>query len=182
MENQERCRPAVIREDNRVPSGFEIIQIPLQLFGGPANAGRAHDGAHAVRDHQAVHGVAHLLAILALDAARHAARAGIVRHQHQESAGETDECREGRAFVAAFLFFHLNDQLLAFLQKVLDVEPGAIRRLRAEVLLGDFFERQKAMALCAVLDECRFETGLYAGNPAFIDIGFFLFPRRDFNR
>jgi hypothetical protein len=71
---------------------------------------------------------------------------------------------------------------LSFLQEVFDVEPGAVRRLRAEVLLGDLFERQKAMALRAVLDECRFETGLYAGNPAFIDIGFFLFPRRDLNR
>ena len=32
------------------------------------------------------------------------------------------------------------------------------------------------MALRAVFDERRFETRLYAGDPAFIDIGFFLFP------
>ena len=54
--------------------------------------------------------------------------------------------------------------------------------LRAEVFLGDFFQRQEAMALRAIFDESRFETRLYAGNPAFIDIGFFLFPRRDLNR
>ena len=48
--------------------------------------------------------------------------------------------------------------------------------------LGNFLERQKAVALCAVLHECRLETRLYAGNSAFINIGFFLFPGRDLNR
>jgi hypothetical protein len=38
------------------------------------------------------------------------------------------------------------------------------------------FKRQEAMALRAVFDERRFETGLDAGYSAFIDIGFFLFP------
>jgi len=56
----------------------------------------------------------------------------------------------------------LNNDLLPFLQQVLDIEPAAVRRLCAEVLLGDFFERQEAMALRAVFDECRFETRLYA--------------------
>ncbi len=182
LKNQERRRSAVIGGDDGVPGGLEVVQIPLQFFGGAADAGGAHDCAHAVGDQQAVHGVAHLLAILALDAARHAARARIVRHQHQESAGETDEGRERRAFVAALLFFDLNDQLLAFLQKILDVQPAAVGGLRAEVFLGDFLQRQEAMALRAIFDERRFETRLYAGNSAFINIGFFLFPGRDLNR
>jgi len=108
--------------------------------------------------------------------------ARIVRHQHQEPAGQTDEGRESRAFVAAFLLFDLNDQFLAFLQKVLDIEAAAVRRLRPEVFFGDFLQRQEAMALRAIFDERRFETRLDAGNSAFIDIGFFLFPRRDLNR
>ena len=182
LENQERRGPAVIREDNGVPRSFEIVQIPLQFFRRSPDTGRAHDGPHAVGDHQAVHGVAHLLAILALDAPRYAARARIVRHQHQEPACQTDEGRESRAFVAAFLLFDLDDQFLAFLQKVLDIEAAAVRRLRPEVFFGDFLQRQEAMALRAIFDERRFETGLYAGNSAFIDIGFFLFPRRDLNR
>jgi hypothetical protein len=56
------------------------------------------------------------------------------------------------------------------------------RGLRAEVLLGDFLQRQEAVALRAVFDERRFETRLDAGDSAFIDIGFFLFPGRDLNR
>ena len=182
LKNQKRRGPAIIGRDDGVPRGFEIVQIPLQFLGGAANPGGAHDGAHAVGNDQAVHGVAHLLAILALDAARHAAGARIVRHQHQEAAGETDESGERGAFVAAFLFFNLDDQFLAFLQKVLDVEPAAVRRLRSEVFLGDFLQRQEAMALRAIFDERRFEAGLYAGDSAFIDVGFFLFPGRDLNR
>jgi hypothetical protein len=57
--------------------------------------------------------------------------------------------------------------------------PG---RAAAEVFLGDFLERQEAVALRAVFDERRFETRLYAGDSALIDIGFFLFPGRDLNR
>jgi hypothetical protein len=176
LKNQERRRPAVIRGHNRVPRGLEIVQIPLQLFGASADAGRAHDGAHAVGDLQVVHGLAHLIAILAFDAARHAARTRVVRHQHQESSGQTDVGGERRAFVAALLLFNLNDQLLAFPEQILDVLLALGGCLGAEVLPRDLFQRQKAMALRAVFDECRFETGLYAGDPAFIDIGFFLFP------
>ena len=38
------------------------------------------------------------------------------------------------------------------------------------------------MPLRAVFDERRFETRLYASDPAFIDVGFFLFPGRDLDR
>jgi len=176
LENQERRRPAVVGGNDGVPGGFEVVQIPLQFFGAAPYTGGAHDRAHAVGNHQSIHGIAHLLAILALDAARYAAGARIVRHQYQETAGEADEGRKGRAFVAALFFFDLDDQFLPFLQQVLDIEPPAIRGLRPEVLLGDFFERQEAMALRAVLDECRFETGLNPGYSAFIYIGFFFVP------
>jgi len=62
-----------------------------------------------------------------------------LRLSGQEPAGKADESGESRAFVAAFFFLHLNDDLLPFLQLILDVETRAIRRLRAEVLLRDFF-------------------------------------------
>ena len=48
--------------------------------------------------------------------------------------------------------------------------------LLAEVFLGDFLQRQEAVALRAVIDEAGFERGLDAGDSAFIDVGFFLFP------
>jgi hypothetical protein len=84
--------------------------------------------------------------------------------------------RQGGALGAALLFFNLHDQLLAFLQEILDVQPAAGRGLRAEVFLRDLFQGQEAVALRAVFYEGRFETRLYAGNSPFIDIGFFLFP------
>ncbi len=176
LEDEEGCRATVIRRDDGIPRRFQIVQIPLQLFGGSTDPGGAHDGAHAVGNLQRIHGLAHLVAVLALDAPRHAARPRVVRHEHQKAPGETDERGERSTLVAAFFFFDLHDQLLAFLQKVLDVEPAAGRRLRPEVFLGDLFQRQEAMPLRAVFDECGFETGLDAGYPAFIDIGFFLFP------
>ena len=182
LENQERRGAAVVRLDDRIPSGLEIIEIPLQFFRRAPDAGGAHDRAHAVGDLQTVHGLAHLIAVFALDAARDAARAGIVRHQHQKTAGQTDEGGERGALVAALLLFDLHDELLAFLQKILDVEPAAGGGLGTEIFLGDFLQRQKAVALRAIFDERRFEARLYAGDPAFIDIGFFLFPGRDLNR
>ena len=76
----------------------------------------------------------------------------------------------------AFLFLHLNDQLLAFLEQFLDVQAPTGPRRSAEVFLRDLFQRQETVALRTVFDECRFETRLDAGYPAFIDVGFFLFP------
>ena len=76
---------------------------------------------------QPVHGLAHLIAILAFDAARHAAGARVVRHQHQEASGQADEGGERRALVAALLLLDLDDELLALLQQILDVEPSARR-------------------------------------------------------
>ncbi len=125
LENQERRGPAVVGRDDRVPGGLEIVQIPLQFFGRAADAGGAHDGAHAVGNLQAVHRFAHLIAIFAFDAARYAAGARIVRHEHQEASGEADEGGERGALVAALLLLDLHDELLAFLQQVLDVEPAA---------------------------------------------------------
>ena len=48
----------------------------------------------------------------------------------------------------------------------------------AEVLLGDFLQRQETVALRAVVDEARFERGLDARDPGLIDVGFFLFAGR----
>ena len=91
--------------------------------------------------------------------------------------GEADEGGERGALGAALLLLDLDDEFLAFGEQLADVHPAALRLL-AEVLLGDFLQRQEAVALRAVVDEAGFERGLDAGDPAFVDVGFFLFAGR----
>ena len=123
--DQERGAAALGRLRDRIPLGLEIVEVPLQLFGRAADAGGAHDRAHAVGHVELAHDFAHLVAVLALDAARYAAGARVVRHQHQETAGQADERGQRRALVAALLLFHLHQQFLAFGQQLADVEPAA---------------------------------------------------------
>ncbi len=160
-----------------VPLQLQVVQVPLQLLDAAADACGAHDGAHAVGDLQLRHDLAHLVAVLALDAARDPAGARTVGHQHQEAPGEADEGGKGCALGAALLLLDLHQQLLALGEQVAD---GAARPLAegAEVLLGDFLQRQEAVALGAVIDEARLERGLDARDPGFIDVGFFLFAGR----
>ena len=182
LEDQEGSGAPVVGGHDGVPGRFQVVQIPLQLFGGAADPGRAHDGSHAVRDLQCAHRLAHLVAVLALDPPRYAARARVVGHEHEEAARQTDERREGGALVAPLLLFDLHDQFLSFLEQILDVHAAAVRRLGPEVFFGYFLQRQEAMALRAVFDERRFEAGFYAGDPTLVDVGFLLFPGRDLNR
>ncbi len=113
---------------DRVPELHEVIHVPLQLFGGAADARGAGDDAHALRHVEAVDGVAQLVALLAFDAARDAAAARIVRHQDEIASRERDVGGEGCALVAALVLVDLDDQLLAFLELVLD--PRACRDRR----------------------------------------------------
>jgi hypothetical protein len=87
-----------------------------------------------------------------------------------------------RAAPLLLLLLDLDDQLLAFLEQILDVLPALGRYLRAEVLLRDLLQRQEAVALSAIFDERSLETRLYPGDAAFINVGFFLFPGGDLNR
>jgi hypothetical protein len=64
------------------------------------------------------------LRVLALDAARNAAAARVVRHQHQVAAGQRDEGGQGGALVAALVLVDLDDQFLAFLERFLDAWRG----------------------------------------------------------
>ena len=123
--DQERSRAPFGSLRNSIPNLFQIVEVPLQLFGRAANAGCANDRAHAVWDLNLVERFAKLFAIFAFDPARYAARACVVRHQHQEATGETDECGQRGAFVAAFFFFDLNDHLLTFVEELANVEASA---------------------------------------------------------
>ena len=50
-----------------------------------------------------------------------------------------------------------------------------------EERLGDFLQRQEAVAVGAVVDERSLEAGFDAGDAALVDVGFLGFARRDFD-
>ena len=152
----------------------QVVQVPLQLLGGAADAGGPRDDAHAFGHHQLPHGLAQFLAILAFDPARNAAAARIVRHQHQVAASQRDEGRQRGALVATLFLLDLDDQLLAFVQGVLDARVADVDAVLEE-RASDFLERQEAMPLFAVIDEAGFERRLDAGNDTLVDVALALF-------
>ena len=180
--DQERRGPLAGRRDNRVPVGAQVVEVPLQFLGTAADARGTHDRAHAIGHVQQVERILGRVAFLALDAARDAAGAWIVRHQHEETACEADEGRQRSALVAALLFLHLDQEFLALLEDVADVEARAGCRLEPEIFPRDFLERQESLALGAVFDEGRFEARLDARDARLVDIAFLLFPGRYLDR
>src|SRR4029079_6959468 len=143
--------------------------------GGAPDRRGAGDDAHAVGELELVERVAQLVAVLALDAARDAAAPGGVRHQDQVAARQADEGGEGGALGAALVLLDLDDQLLAFAQRVLDAGAAGVDAF-LEVAAVVFLERQEAVALFTVIDEGRFEAGIDAGDDAFVDVALALFP------
>src|SRR5207248_2456155 len=107
------------------------------------------------------------------DAARYAAAARIVRHQDEIAAGERDVGGEADALAAVLVLVDLDEELLAFFQCIL--RPPAAFAVALEIVAGDFLERQKTVAVGAVIDEAGFETGLDAGDDGFIDVALALF-------
>jgi hypothetical protein len=81
----------------------------------------------------------------------------------------------------ARLILDLDQQLLAFADKFADIHAPALR-LALEIFLGNFLERQKAVAQRTVVDEAGFERLLDARNARLVDVGFLLFPGRDLYR
>ena len=133
---------------------------------------------HALRVLELVEVLLQLLAVLALDAARDAAAARVVRHQHQVAAGQRDEGRQRRALVAALFLLDLDQQLLAFPDRVLDARAADVDAF-AEVVARDFLERQEAVAVLAVVDEAGFERRLDAGHDGLVDVALALFAAFD---
>ncbi len=163
---------------DRTPQLHQVVQVPLQLFGGAADAGGPRDDAHAVGHVELRDRVAQLVAVLALDAARDAAAARVVGHQHEVAAGERDVGRERGALVAALVLVDLDDQLHAFADLVLDATAAAFAVLvvaalaaALQELAGDLLERQEAVAVGAVVDEAGLERLLDARHDGLVDVG-----------
>ena len=118
--------------------------------------------------------------VVALDAAADAAAARVVRHQHDVAAGQRDEGGQRRALVAALFLLDLDQQFLAFPDRVADAGLGD-RHALGEVALGDFLERQEAVAVFAVVDEAGFERRLDPRHHRLVDVALALFAPFDFD-
>src|SRR6185437_7382247 len=164
---------------NGLPQLQQVVEVPLQFLGVAANAGGAHDQAHFLGHLHVLQGFLQRLAILAFDAARHAARVRAVRHQHHVAASQRDVRGERGALVAAFFLLDLDDQLLAFLQQFADAGLVVVDAGR-EVFAGDFLQRKEAVALGAVVDEAGFEGRFDPGDAGLVDVRPLLFARGDF--
>ena len=170
---------------DRLPYVGQVVEIPLEFLGTAADAGGAHDHAHAVGDLNLVEGLAQFVAVFTLDATRHAARTRVVRHQDQIPSGQAHEGGQRGALVATLLLLDLDDDLLTFGQRMLDavlaIVLAAAVLILVEIFLGDFLERQEAVAIAAVIDEGGFEAGLDARDAALVDVGLALFAAANFD-
>ena len=172
--------PLVHRRLDRAPELEQVVEVPLQLFARLPDSGRAHDEPHARRDLQGAQRLAQLRPVLALDPARDPARSRVVGHEHEIAAGEARKGGERGSLPAAFLFFHLDEQLHPFREGVPDgaglAGPGL---LPGVVLARDLLEREEAVPFRPVFDERGFETGLHPGDFPLVDARLALAARGD---
>src|SRR5690606_34455137 len=160
---------------DRFPYRQEIVQVPLQFLGIPVNPGCPKDDAHAVRYGDVLQRFASDIPVFTDDATGNAARAGLVRLQHDETTGEAHERGQRRPLVAALFLVDLYDDVLAFFQDMLDFRFRTGSGVIDEVFARDFLERQETVAVGAVIDKGCLEARLDAGNLAFVDISFLAF-------
>ena len=172
--DQEGALAALGRAVDRAPELEQVVQVPLQLGCRAADAGGASDDAGALGVFQLVHRLLELGPVVALDAPADAAAARVVGHQHHVAAGQRDEGGQRRALVAALFLLDLDHQFLAFADRVLDPRLAG-RDALGEVLLGDFLERQEAVAVFAVVDEAGFERRLDPRHDRLVDVALALF-------
>ena len=177
--NQERAFGAA-GTVNRAPEFEQVVQVPLQFGRAASDACGAGNDGHAVGVFQLVHGFFEFCAVVTFDATADATATGVVGHEHHITPRQADESGERCAFVAAFFFLDLHQHFDAFFDDVLDARL-AHRHASGEILFGDFFEGQKAVAVFAVVDEAGFERGLDACHDCFVDIAFALFAAFDFD-
>ena len=178
--DQEGALAALGRAVDGAPELEQVVQVPLQLGRAAADAGSAGDDAGPLGVLQLVHGFLELCPVVAFDAARHATAARVVGHQHDVAAGQRDKGGQGRALVAAFFLFDLDDQFLAFLDHLVDAGLAGGHAF-GEILTRDFLERQEAVAVFAVVDEAGFQRGLDAGDDGLVDVALALFAPFDFD-
>ena len=157
------------------PQLHEVAHVPLEFLDRPADSSCPGDYAHTLADLELVYQRTQFVSILTLHATRNTATARVVGHQYEIASRQADESRKRRALVAALVLFDLDDELLAFLECVLDAGFANFCIL-PEVALGDFLERQEAVPFLAIIDEGGLETGLDAGDDTLVNVALALFP------
>ncbi len=163
-----------------VPELQQIVQIPLQFFSLASDGCRAGDQAHAVGHLEFIHRVAQFGPLVAINAARDATATRVVRHQDEVAAGKRNIRGQGRTLVSALVLVDLNDQFLAFLQRLVDLGAADLDA-GLEIGAGNFFEGQKAVPLGTVVDEAGFKAGFDTGDDALVDVALALFLGGRFN-
>ena len=143
----------------RPPQLEQVVEIPLELFRGFPDTGRAHDESHARRNFECAQRLAQLGPVLTFDASRDPARPRVVGHQDQIAPRKARKRGECGALPATLLLLDLNEQLQPFGQGVLDRgRLAALGLLVGVVLACDLLERQEAVPLGAIVDECGFQA------------------------
>ena len=176
--NKERRRPFHHDHLDGFPDGEQIFEIPGEFLRAAIDAGRAQDDTHSLGDVDIVQRLACQVPVLTDNAPGNTTGVGLVGFQYDESSCETDKRRQCGALVATFFLVDLDNDVLAFVQDVLYVRLAAGLDVGNEIFAGDFLQRQKAVALGAVIDERGLETWLDARYLSFVDIGLFTFARR----
>ncbi len=122
------------------------------------------------------HGVAKVGALVAIDPPGDATPFRIIRHQYQVTSCQADKRGESGTFRTALIFFHLDQELLPLLNNILNahLRHWGRRRKVSEEGAADLLERQKPLALSAVIDERRLKACLYSSYPSLINISFTL--------
>ena len=180
MVNQESTLARLGRAVNGCPQLQQVVQVPLQFRGCAANACGARNDGHALGVVQLVHGFFELCAFFALNATRNATTTGVVGHQHHITASQRDEGGQSCALVATFFFFDLHQQLLAFLDHIIDARLAGGNAF-GKVLLGDFLEGQETVAVFTVVHKTSFQRGLYACHHGFVNVALALFAAFNFD-
>ena len=173
--DQERGRALLSGLLDGVPEVDQIIQVPLQLFDALADTCGSDDQPHVIRDDQLAEDLAKLVTGLPLYSSGNPPGARVVGHENQIAPGQTDEGGQRGPLVAALFLVHLDDQLLPFLQHILDLNPPAAFRGGGEVTAGNLFQWKETVPLGAVIDERSLQAGFDTGDFPLVDVGFLLF-------
>ena len=138
------------------PKLQQVIQVPLQLRRSAADTGGARNDRHAVGVFQLVQRFFQFSPVFAFNATGHATTAGVVGHQDHIAARQGHKRGQGCALIAAFFFFDLNQQFLAFADGILNARIAG-RDALLEVGFGYFLEWQKTMTVFAVIYKTSFQ-------------------------
>src|SRR5574343_671613 len=156
------------------PQLQQVVQVPLQFFGLTTDGGGTGDQAHAVGHFQLIHDFTQFGAFVTVDTTGNAAAARIVRHQHEVAAGQRNVGGQRSAHVAAFVLVDLDEQLLAFLQRFLNLGTANFGA-GLEISAGNFLERQETVAIGTVINEAGFEGRFDPGDDPLVDVALALF-------